>query len=110
MPPVSKRNKDILCSGADIRWPGSGEYFVAIHEFMRQGGKAKGLDSAIRINFFLTMGGDRSKNLACFKRDIEARAPKREGMRMELYKVAVQAINELIIMHRAESGFPIPDA
>lgn len=93
------RISDKLKNGADHRWPGSGEHFVAIHEFMRQGGRAKGLDSAIRINFFLTMGGDRTNNLAIMHSSIEARKPTRPGKRMALYDAAIIAILALKDLH-----------
>jgi hypothetical protein len=96
---MSKRVNDMLRSGANNRWPGSGDHLVNIHEFMRQGGRERSLSSAVNINFFLTMGGDRGDNLTKMKAEIDGRKPTRDGQRMSLYKAAIIAVDALVVLH-----------
>ena len=99
---MSKKVNDILRGGAEKRWPGSGDHFVAIHEFMRQGGRENALGSAMNINFALLM--NRTQALESIRRSINARAPKRTGKRMDLYVAACSAMDALETMARAEES------
>lgn len=94
---MRKSVESVLREGAEHCWGGSGDHIVAIHNFLRRGGKSQSLSSAIDINFMLKMG-HRAQHLASIKGKVEARKPKRVGPSMDLYTAASQAVVALEAM------------